>query len=165
MAANNHQTSIYVGLAGEGQYMAEGGLYRYAESTGEWQSMTQGLPPTPQVRALLIHPDNPAVLYAGTQCGPYRSDDRGEHWEALEAPHEGRDVWSLACHPNNPEVLYAGYEPCAIYRSEDGGAHWHKMHTDNVVFPHITTYMHPVCKRVIGITADPSNPCGYVCGD
>ena len=41
MAANNHQTYIYVGLAGEGQYMAEGGLYRYAESTGEWQSMTQ----------------------------------------------------------------------------------------------------------------------------
>ena len=97
-------------------------------------------------------------MYAGTQCGPYRSDDRGAHWEALEAPREGRDVWSLAFHPHNPEVLYAGYEPCAIYRSEDGGAHWHKMHTDNVVFPHITTYMHPVCKRVIGLTADPSNP-------
>jgi len=42
MAANDHQTYIYVGLAGEGQYMAEGGLYRYAASTGEWQSMTQG---------------------------------------------------------------------------------------------------------------------------
>src|SRR5262245_11333170 len=92
MAANEHQTYIYVGLAGEGQYIAEGGLYRYAESTGAWQSMTQGLPPTPQVRALLMHPDNPAVLYAGTQCGPYRSDDRGEHWAALEAPREGRDV-------------------------------------------------------------------------
>src|SRR5438093_13783172 len=47
MAANDHQTYLYVGLAGEGQYMAEGGLYRYAESTGEWQSMTKGLPPTP----------------------------------------------------------------------------------------------------------------------
>src|SRR5438067_12145984 len=115
MAANNHQTHIYVGLAGEGQYMAERGLYRYAESAGEggplncapsavadagngrplsyslrspsahavageWQSITTGLPPTPQVRALLIHPDNPAVLYAGTQCGAYRSDDCGEHW-------------------------------------------------------------------------------------
>src|SRR5438876_7563766 len=158
MATHNHHTYIYVGLAGEGQYMAEGGLYRYAESAGEWQSMTQGLPPTPQVRALLIHPDNPAVLYAGTQCGPYRSDDRGAHWEALEAPREGRDVWSLAFHPHNPEVLYAGYEPCAIYRSEDGGAHWHKMHTESVVFPHITTYMPPLGKRVIGITADPSNP-------
>jgi photosystem II stability/assembly factor-like uncharacterized protein len=32
------------------------------------------------------------------------------------------------------------------------------MHTESVVFPHITTYMPPVCKRVIGITADPSNP-------
>ena len=158
MATNTHQTYIYVGLAGEGQYMAEGGLYRYAESAGEWQSMTQGLPPTPQVRALLIHPDNPTVLYAGTQYGPYRSDDRGEHWEALEAPREGRDVWSLAFHPKNPEMIYAGYEPCAIYCSEDGGAHWDQMHTESVVFPHITTYMPPVCKRVIGITADPSNP-------
>ena len=51
MAATNHHTYIYVGLAGEGQYLAEGGLYRYAASTGEWQSMTQGLPPTPQQAA------------------------------------------------------------------------------------------------------------------
>ena len=158
MVATSNNSYVYVGLAGEGQFVGEGGLYRYAESAGEWQSMTKGLPPTPQVRALLIHPDNPAVLYAGTQYGPYRSDDRGEHWEALEAPREGRDVWSLACHPNDPNVIYAGYEPCAIYRSEDGGAHWQQMHTEQVVFPHITTYMPPLGKRVIGLTADPSNP-------
>jgi len=35
MVAHEHHTHIYVGLAGEGQYMAEGGLYRYAESDGE----------------------------------------------------------------------------------------------------------------------------------
>ena len=70
MAANDHQTYIYVGLAGEGQFVAEGGLYRYAVADGTWQSITKGLPPTPQVRALLIHPDNPAVIYAGTQHGP-----------------------------------------------------------------------------------------------
>ena len=62
MAAHNHHTHVYVGLAGEGQYMAEGGLYRYAESDGAWQSITTGLPPKPQVRALLIHPDHPTVL-------------------------------------------------------------------------------------------------------
>jgi len=53
MATTDHHTYIYVGLAGEGQYMGDGGLYCYAESAGEWQRMTQGLPPTPQVRALL----------------------------------------------------------------------------------------------------------------
>ncbi|MGE3539173.1 MAG: WD40/YVTN/BNR-like repeat-containing protein [Candidatus Tectimicrobiota bacterium] len=158
MATDTHHTSIYVGLAGEGQYMAEGGLYRYHEGEGVWRSMSEGLPHHPQVRALLVHPTAPAVLYAGTQDGIYRSDDRGEHWEVLDAPRQGMDVWSLAFHPQNPEILYAGYEPCAIYRSEDGGAHWKQMHTAQVVFPHITTYMHPVCKRVIGITADPSQP-------
>jgi hypothetical protein len=92
MTANSHASSLYVGLGGEGQYMAEDGLYRYAESTGEWQSMTTGRPHHPQVRTLLIHPDNPAVLSAGTQGGPYRSDDRGEHWGPRDTPRAGRDV-------------------------------------------------------------------------
>lgn len=158
MTTSTHQTHIYVGLAGEGQFMAEGGLYRGHESTGTWESITTGLPATPQVRALLIHPDNPAVLYAGTQAGVYRTDDRGAHWEALDTPRDAGDVWSLAFHPTNPAVLYAGYEPCAIYRSDDSGAHWRKMNMDQVKFPDITTYMHPVCKRVIGIATDPANP-------
>jgi photosystem II stability/assembly factor-like uncharacterized protein len=154
----NDQAYVYVGLAGEGQFVGPGGLYRYAVSDGTWQSITRGLPPEPQVRALLVHPDNPAVLYAGTQSGPYRSDDRGEHWEALEAPREGGEVWSLGVHPSNPNLLFAGYDPCKIYRSEDGGANWQMMNTDRVVFPHITTYMPPTGKRVIGLATDPSNP-------
>ena len=153
-----HDTHIYVGLAGEGQFMAEGGLYRYTESTATWDSITNGLPATPQVRALLIHPDQPEVLYAGTQSGLYRTEDCGAHWHALNTPADAGEVWSLAFHPTHPEVIYAGYEPCAIYRSEDNGAHWHKTNTEKVVFPHITTYMHPVCKRVIGMASDPSNP-------
>ena len=157
MAAKD-QAYVYVGLAGEGQFVGPGGLYRYAVGDGTWQSITRGLPPEPQVRALLIHPENPAVLYAGTQSGPYRSDDRGEHWEALDAPREGGDVWSLASHPDNSDLIYAGYDPCSIYRSEDGGAHWLRMNTDRVVFPHITTYMPPTGKRVIGLATDPSNP-------
>ena len=64
MAVNDHQTYIYAGLAGEGQFVGEGGLYRYAVGDGTWQSVTQGLPPAPQVRALLLHADDPAVLYA-----------------------------------------------------------------------------------------------------
>src|SRR5919108_2225948 len=47
MAANNHQTYIYVGLAGEGQYMAEGGMYRHTERTGEGERMKQRVPPPP----------------------------------------------------------------------------------------------------------------------
>ena len=158
MSADHHQTFVYAGLAGEGEYIGAGGLYRYAAHNGEWQSLTNGLPEHPQVRALLMHPQNSAILYAGTHKGPYRSDDRGEHWTALEAPPQGTDVWSLAFHPHDANIIYAGYEPCAIYRSEDGGEHWKRMNTEKVRFPHITSYMPPLGKRVIGIAADPSDP-------
>jgi len=155
---NNHNTHVYVGLAGEGKNIGTGGLLRRVSTSEEWEHIDGGLPDNPQVRALLIHPENPSVIYAGTQLGVYRSDDRGTHWEALEPPTKGTDVWSLAFHPQDPNIIYAGYEPCAIYRSETGGQHWRKMDTGKVVFPHITTYMPPVEKRVIGITCDPCNP-------
>lgn len=154
MTTNNHQTNVYVGLGGEGENIAGGGMMRL--SGGEWQSITRGLPENPQVRALAIHPDNPAIIYAGTQAGPYRTDDRGEHWEALDAPK--LDVWSLAFHPNDPEVVFAGYEPCSIYRTENGGGNWKQMDTSRVHYPNVTTYMPPLAKRVIGICADPSEP-------
>ncbi len=156
MTTEKGTTHVYVGLAGEGDNIGEGGLYRRADGDDQWQDIAQGLPPHPQVRALLVHPDDPSVIFAGTHAGPYRSDDRGRHWEALDAP--AGDVWSLAVHPTDTNVMYAGYEPCAVYRSEDAGAHWRKMNTDQVVFPHVTTYMPPLGKRVIGIAVDPGNP-------
>ena len=156
MTTANKQAYIYAGLAGEGDYIGEGGLYRRAADGGEWQSIANGLPAEPQVRALLVHPENGNVVYAGTNLGVYRSDDHGDHWEALDS--EKKDVWSLAFHPDNPDVIFAGFEPCAISRSQDGGKTWSTMNTERVKFPHITTYMPPLGKRVIDIAADPSNP-------
>jgi photosystem II stability/assembly factor-like uncharacterized protein len=158
VARNDHQTYVYVGLGGEGEYIGGGGLYRLDDDGGEWTSAAGGLPHEPQVRALLVHPDDPRIVYAGTQAGVYRSDDRGDHWEALESAADGTDVWSLAFHPGNPDVVYAGYHPFAIGRSEDGGSSWRRMGTERVAFPHITTQMPPFDKRVIGIAADPSDP-------
>ncbi len=156
MAQDDHRTRVYVGLGGEGDYVGQGGLYRF--DGGEWTEAQSGLPAEPQVRALLVHPDDPRIVYAGTQAGVYRSDDRGDHWEALEPAAEGTDVWSLAFHPTSPDVMYAGYHPFDIRRSEDGGATWRSTSTEGVVFPHITTQVPPFDKRVIGIAADPSDP-------
>ena len=155
MVATNHHTYTYVGLAGEGDFIGEGGIFRQADGENGWQDISAGLPGDPQVRALLLRPDNPAVVYAGTQDGVYRSSDRGGSWDRLPDPAEGRDVWSLATHPGDPDVIFAGYEPCAIARSTDGGDTWQEMDTSNVIFPHITTYMPPLGKRVIGIAIDP----------
>lgn len=104
-----------------------GGLFRCYAGDGEWQQVTAGLPESVEARAFAVHPDNPDVIYAGTQDGPYRSTDGGTRWERLGFPEQGAVVWSLAFHPTSPRVMYAGLAPVAIYRSEDGGDNWRRL--------------------------------------
>ena len=121
-------TRIFAG-AGQlsGGKAARGGLFRASSDDGEWQALTAGLPPNVETRAFLVHPDDPEVVYAGTQDGPYRSTDGGDRWERLGFPERGAVVWSLAFHPTRPKVMYAGIAPVALYRSEDGGDNWEKL--------------------------------------
>ena len=164
MAAIDHRTTVYVGLAGEGPLivgadgppLGEGGLYRRTDGGAEWQSASNGLPQDPQVRALAVHPNDHQVVYAGTQDGVYRSDDKGDHWDATGSPKG--DVWSMAFHPDNADVLLAGYDRGTICRSDDGGETWRNTNSDNVTFPHITMHPNEIVKRVIGLAFDSANP-------
>ena len=45
-----------------------------------------GLPEAPAIRSIVVHPLKPDVVYAGTQSGPYRSTDNGEHWQKVSVP-------------------------------------------------------------------------------
>ena len=138
--ANDQRSNIYVGLAGEtgrGR-VVQSGLYRMADGSDEWETLQRGLPEAPAVRALAVHPLNPAIVYAGTQSGPYRSDDRGEHWEKIDIQDHGLPVWSFLFHPHDPDVVFIGYENCEIYRSDDAGERWARLPV-SVRFPEITT--------------------------
>ena len=57
---------------------------------------------------LIIHPGNPAVLYAGTSGGVFRSADGGKNWRALNTGLSCKDVRHVAMDPLHPETLYAG---------------------------------------------------------
>ena len=124
--ATDHTSYVYVGLAGETApgRVVKSGLYRMAVGDDKWELITRGLPEAPAIRAIATHPDHPELVYVGTQNGPYRSTDQGEHWEKLNVPDHGLPVWSLLFDPRDPKVMYAGYENCEIFRSEDGGERW-----------------------------------------
>ena len=158
MVATNHRTYTYIGMAGEGDFIGDGGIFRQADGEDSWVDISAGLPGNPQVRALLLKANDPSVVFAGTQDGVYRSSDRGASWERVSDPADGREVWSLTAHPSDPDTIFAGYEPCAIARTRDGGNSWQEMDTSEVIYPHITTYMPPLGKRVIGISVDPVDP-------
>ncbi len=129
----------YVGLAGETApgRRVNSGLYRMADGDDQWTLLENGLPQAPAIRALTIHPNNPAIIYAGTQEGPYRSGDHGDHWEKVNVPDHDLPVWSIMFDPRDSNVMYAGYEACQICRSDDGGETWSQLPV-SVRFPEVT---------------------------
>jgi hypothetical protein len=123
-----------------------------------WELVTRGLPEAPAIRAIATHPEHADIVYAGTQHGPYRSTDHGEHWEKVDIPDHGLPVWSLLFDPHDARVLYAGYENCEIFRSEDDGEHWQQLPVI-VRFPEVTVASgaNPA-KRVLALAVNPANP-------
>jgi photosystem II stability/assembly factor-like uncharacterized protein len=118
--------------AGAGHYSSnvkhfQGGLFRTSPGNREWQPLTRGLPEQVEARAFAVHPTDPNVVFVGTQDGPYRTTDGGEHWERTGFPDRNAVVWSITYHPTRPNVMYAGTAPVALYRSEDGGDTWKKL--------------------------------------
>ncbi len=106
---------------------SRGGLFRRRAKATHWDSMSAGLPENVDVRVISVHPQNPQIIFVGTQDGPFRSLDGGEHWERPFFPDRNVPIWSIGIHPTRPEVIYAGAAPVALYRSEDGGLHWKKL--------------------------------------
>jgi photosystem II stability/assembly factor-like uncharacterized protein len=156
----NRTPYVYVGLAGETApgRPVQSGLYRMAVGDDRWELATQGLPEAPAIRAIATHPEDAGTVFVGTQHGPYRSADQGEHWEKLDVADHGLPVWSLAFDPRDPKVLYAGYENCQIFRSEDGGDHWSQLPVA-VRFPEVSVApgSNPA-KRVLQLAANPADP-------
>src|ERR1700720_2893813 len=158
--SNNQSSYVYLGLAGEtgrGR-VVQSGLFRLTDGSDEWQVLQRRLPEAQAGRALAVHPLKPEIVYAGTQSGPYRSADRGEHWEKVELPDHGLPVWSLLFHPHDPGVILVGCENCEIYRSDDAGERWTRLPV-SVRFPDITTApdANPA-KRVLTLDASASEP-------
>ena len=115
------KTLIYVGAEADG-------LYRKEESDGQWQKLAKGMPPSPQVRAISIHPNNSKVIFVGTQRGVYRTLDGGDNFERMNMS-EGRHVWAIKFHPDDPDTMFLGTEGSEVFKSTDGGENWDHLAT------------------------------------
>jgi photosystem II stability/assembly factor-like uncharacterized protein len=80
------------------------------------------------VRALArARPDATRLYAAANGRQLFRSDDRGNSWQALPVAFEGYEVSSLAVHPRDENRLLAGLESAALFQSADAGESWNEV--------------------------------------
>jgi hypothetical protein len=89
-----------------------------------------------RTRALVIHPQQPNIMYAGSVGGGiWKSITSGGSWEVLDAFTANLAVTCLVMHPTNPNILYAGtgegfqiesflIPGGGIFKTSNGGTSW-----------------------------------------
>ncbi len=140
--------NLYVGTAGMSvwfsQDMGETWKRPYSES---------GLYLESRVWALSAHPDAPGQVFAGTDSGIYRWDEKPSKWTQLSSPMDDLCVWALEQAPHDPAVLIAGTHPAALYMSDDAGVTWREL---DVGFAESCIYIGK--PRVTKLLFDPDEP-------
>ncbi|MEM9848170.1 MAG: hypothetical protein AAF847_09800 [Bacteroidota bacterium] len=124
-----------------------GGIYKSIDGGKTWQMM--GLEKTKTIHRIIIHRDDPNVVYVGAQGsawgphperGVYRTSDGGKTWEHILSINEETGIADLVVDPSNPNKLMAamwefgrkpwtfnsGGEGSGIYVTHDGGDNWTK---------------------------------------
>lgn len=127
------------------------GMYKSTNRGAAWTHM--GLEESHHIGRVVIHPENPGIVYAAAQGhlysenperGVYKTVDGGLSWtKSLDIVIDGRQIGAtdLIMDPQNPDVLYASaYDRrrwpwsfrtagpgSGIYKTEDGGETWRKL--------------------------------------
>jgi photosystem II stability/assembly factor-like uncharacterized protein len=115
---------IFVGTHHQGLFVS----YNNGKS---WISMSRGIAPekrTPFYGAYLISgltcdPQNPDILYSGSDFSNWKSVDGGISWQELGATLTCRFARAMAVDPQHPATVYAGTN-IGVYRSDNGGNTW-----------------------------------------
>ena len=104
-------------------------LLKGVRSGGQWEwtdissRIDSGDSIHPDQHTMAFDPQNPEVFYAGNDGGVFRSPDRGESWQSLNAGLGISEVEYLAQRPDEPTWLLAGLQDDGTVRRE-GADSW-----------------------------------------
>lgn len=88
-----------------------------------WEPINEGLDGG-IIKALAIDPLNPAILFAGTPVGIFKTTNRGMDWQAINTGIEVYDISAIAIDPLNPKNVYASSFGGGVYKASNGGETW-----------------------------------------
>ena len=115
---------VYAGTVGWG-------VWESADLGETWEFSFRGLNVECRVWSLSHHPDEPGIVWAGSDQGLMRRDEDGRATR-VPSPADGMQVWALTQAPDDANVLLVGTNPGHLFRSDDGGGTWRELPIDLV---------------------------------
>jgi hypothetical protein len=104
VASQHDLATVYVSLTGYRYDDFEKYLYVSTDYGASWEPISSNLPSEP-INVVAEDPENPDILYVGTDAGVYASLDRGASWQALCANLPTTPVYDLVVHPRDGELV------------------------------------------------------------
>jgi photosystem II stability/assembly factor-like uncharacterized protein len=101
------------------------GISKSVDGGATWVEASSGLTPR-QVDSLVLDPNSPSVLYAGTYGGGvFRSTDGAATWTNLNGSPSAAQALAIA--PLTSSTLYAGTNGFGVFKTTDAGATWSRV--------------------------------------
>ncbi len=147
--ADSDPNIVYVSTGSDGlrsNVIIGKGVYKSTDAGETWNHV--GLEDSGNSGAVLIHPDNPDLVYVAAignpfapnpERGVYRTRDGGASWELVLFVSDKTGAVDLEFAPDNPDEIYASMwraerkpwtiisgdeSESGVYKSEDGGDTW-----------------------------------------
>ncbi len=102
-------------------WLASQSVYSSTNSGGTWNALN-GLHQS--ATGIAISPDNPQVIYVGTDFGIQKSIDGGTNWQEYNDGLAALVPNAVAVSPDDPDTIYVKTHQ-GIYASQNGGNDWH----------------------------------------
>ena len=102
-------SNIYAGVAGyfgKPDQTGKSGVFQRAAKGGDWKHVLGSC----EAYTVFVKPDNPEIVFAGTNDGVWRSTDRGNSFKRTAFPDKTQ-VWSFMVDrrdPKKPLALFVG---------------------------------------------------------
>ena len=112
-------THVYAGTIGWGVWGSD-------DLGQTWYRAFRGIYAECRIWSMSSHPDEPDVVWAGSDRGVLRQGPDGRA-EIVPSPADDMCIWAFAQSPKNPHVLLIGTHPGAVFRSDDSGATWREL--------------------------------------
>jgi photosystem II stability/assembly factor-like uncharacterized protein len=95
-------------------------VFKSMDAGANWTNITNNLPDVP-ANAIQVHPQQPNVLFLGTDIGVFLSDDGGQTWQPCTNGFPTAQVTAIVLNPNANRV-YAATHGRGAYSAELGSS-------------------------------------------